>query len=154
MPSWITTGPLEQVNDTKELNQVQLRLPARAKLVDNSVDDSGMISWIAEPNLLGYPSPVDAAPGRHRPSTGSPQVFPHRPLRGWRPQQDILHGHSQAKSPSDRSPEGWKGFRDPARVKCKRNTEKGQDQDHLTGQRKFRRAGRHCQEFGFRNLRS
>ncbi len=33
------TGPLEQANDTKELNQTQLPLLGKAKLVDNSEDD-------------------------------------------------------------------------------------------------------------------
>jgi hypothetical protein len=43
MALWITTEPLEQANDTKELNQVQLPGLARAKLVDNSVHESGMV---------------------------------------------------------------------------------------------------------------
>ena len=41
--SWITTRPLEQINDTKELNQVQLAFLTSAKVVDNSVGRAGVI---------------------------------------------------------------------------------------------------------------
>lgn len=42
MAPWITTRPLEQANDTKELNQVQLRFVAKGKLVDKCAVKSGM----------------------------------------------------------------------------------------------------------------
>jgi hypothetical protein len=76
MPLWITTGPLEQANDTKELNQVQLPLLGRAKLVDNSVDDSGMVGWIEGLSLPGSLITVDAVSVRHHGLTSSPRVFP------------------------------------------------------------------------------
>jgi len=44
MSPWITTRPLEQANDTKELNEAQLRLLTKVGLVNKSVDDTGMVS--------------------------------------------------------------------------------------------------------------
>ena len=92
MPPWITTGPLEQANDTKELNQVQLPLLAKAKLVDSSVDDSGMVGWIEELSLPASLPTVDAASVRHHGLTGSPRVFPHELFTRWRPKQDTVDG--------------------------------------------------------------
>ena len=43
MPPWITAGPLEQANDTKELNRVQPPSPACGKLVDHPVHRPGMV---------------------------------------------------------------------------------------------------------------
>ena len=80
MLPWITTRPLEQANDTKELNQVQLPMLARAKLVDNSVHDSGVVGWIVEPGPPRCLTAVDASPGRHHGSTGSQRVFLHQAL--------------------------------------------------------------------------
>jgi hypothetical protein len=80
MPPWITTGPLEQANDTKELNQVQLPLLARAKLVDNSVDDSGMAGWLKGLALPASLFTVEAVSVRHHGLTSSPRVFPHKQL--------------------------------------------------------------------------
>jgi len=54
MAQCITTGPLEQANDTKELNQAQLPLLGKAKLVDNSVDDPGTVGSDGE---IGLPGP-------------------------------------------------------------------------------------------------
>ncbi len=51
MAQWITRKPLEQANDTKELNQVQLPLLGRAKLVDNSVDNPGTVRRDGEIDL-------------------------------------------------------------------------------------------------------
>jgi len=80
MALWITTGPLEQANDTKELNQVQLPLLARAKLVDTSVDDADMLGWLEGLGLPALLSTVDAGPVRHHGLTGFPRVFPPKPL--------------------------------------------------------------------------
>jgi len=152
MPPWITTRSLGQANDTKELNQVQLPLLAGAKLVDNSVDDSGMVGWLERLGLPALLSTVDTGPVRHHGLTGSPRVFPHKPLTRWRPEQDISYGCCAAKSLSGGWPEGWKAPRDPARVKAERHAEK--DKDHLTRRRKFRPAGRYLHRFGCRNLQS
>ena len=77
-----------RTNDTKELNQVQLLLLARAKLVDNSGDDSGMVGWLEGLGLPALLSTVDAGPVRHHGLTGSPRVFPPKPntvrRRNWR----------------------------------------------------------------------
>jgi hypothetical protein len=103
MPPWITTRPLGQANDTKELNQVQLPLLAGAKLVDNSVDDSGMVGWLEGLGLPALLSTVDAGPVRHHGLTGCPRVLPSKPLTRWRPEQDVSCGCSPAKSLSG----GW-----------------------------------------------
>jgi len=68
--------PLGQANDTKELNQVQLPWLARAKLVDNCVDDSGMVGRLEGLGLPALLSTVDAGPVRRHGLTGSPRVFP------------------------------------------------------------------------------
>ena len=141
-----------RTNDTKELNQVQLLLLARAKLVDNSGDDSGMVGWLEGLGLPALLSTVDAGPVRHHGLTGCPRVLPSKPLTRWRPEQDVSCGCSPAKSLSGGWPEGWRAPRDPARVKGERHAEK--DKDHLTRRRKFRPPGRHCQRFGCRNLQS
>ncbi len=133
MALWITTGPLEQANDTKELNQVQLPLLARAKLVDNSVDDSGMVGWIEGLGLPASLFTVDAVSVRHHGLTSSPRVFPHKPLTRWKPEQDISCGCCPAKSLSGEWPERWSAS---------------------NGGAKIRPADKHCQKFGFRNLQS
>ena len=79
VPLWITAGPLEQANDTKELNRVQHPLAAGGKLVDRRVHGPGMArrEWAWRP---GRPAPpVSTSPSASASSTGYQRVFPRRP---------------------------------------------------------------------------
>src|SRR5438034_8630241 len=69
---------LEQPNDTKELSRAQRPLGAGGKVVGNSVTGPDIADIGVPGGDEPAPGAVDGARAAHRPSTGYPQVFPHR----------------------------------------------------------------------------
>jgi hypothetical protein len=98
MPPWITTGALEQANDTKELNPAQLPYAERGKLVDNPVGISGTIGQTLAWIWIRTQPAVDTAPEKLLPSTRYQQVFPYLPTRT--ETSDDLSDHRRGASPA------------------------------------------------------